>query len=185
MKQMIIAGFAALGLCGDLAAGSIYKCTDAAGNVSFSQTACPAAASGGEVGYSRPSQRREPDRITPLSIEAQVRQLDSEKKRTAAKNQPNEDLGDTPSQLRKAEKDHLRRAEGIRGEAMELVGSAEAARKCAAAKSREQAILRSDPQAEYMRALDLFENRSLQDLFCEKYEKKVIRSQGSEVPYVK
>lgn len=57
MKRMIIVGIAALELCGDLAAGSINKCTDAAGNVTFSQTACPAKESGDQIGYSEPSRR--------------------------------------------------------------------------------------------------------------------------------
>lgn len=156
-------------------AGSIYKCTDAAGNVTFSQTACPAKTSGGEVGYSKPSQRHEPARIAPHSIASQVRQLEAEKEKRDAKNKPVEDLGDTPSQLRRAEKNYNKRMDEIREEARGG-DSAEANRKCAAAKSREQAILNSDPQAEYMRALDLFEVRSWQDLYCEKFEKKTLNA---------
>ena len=71
MRRMIIAGFVALGLCGDLAAGSIYKCTDVAGNVSFSQTVCPGESSGGKVGYSAPSWHRGSDGYDPYSINNQ------------------------------------------------------------------------------------------------------------------
>lgn len=58
MRGSVITALATCVLCGTAGAGSIHKCTDAAGNVTFSQTACPAAASGGEVGYSAPSQQR-------------------------------------------------------------------------------------------------------------------------------
>lgn len=173
-------------LSGNVSAGSIYKCIDATGNVSFSQTACQEKASGGQIGYSAPSQYRKPERIIPHSIASQVRQLDAEEEKKAAKHKPEEALEDMPTakRLRIIEKKHLNRMDEIREEARGE-DPAEANRKCAAAKFKEQAILKSDPQAEYMRALDLFEARSWQDLYCEKYERKVIRSQGSEVPYVK
>lgn len=105
MKRMIIAGVAALGLCGPLAAGSIYKCTDAAGNVTFSQTACPAKESGDQIGYSAPTRRSpkvermqqrasEPEiqhqpQIQPAyrvpSPMEQVRQMELEKEKKAIK----------------------------------------------------------------------------------------------------
>jgi len=46
-------------------------------------------------------------------------------------------------------------------------------RKCASSQRMEEAILRSDPQAEFMESLDLFELRSIQDLYCKEYKPNI------------
>ena len=53
--------FIAVVISGNAVAGNIYKCVDAAGNVSFSQTGCSNNMSGSQIGYSTPSQSRSPN----------------------------------------------------------------------------------------------------------------------------
>ena len=55
MKRLAAISIMALTVTGSVSAGSIYKCTDATGNVTFSQTACPVKTSGDQIGYSEPS----------------------------------------------------------------------------------------------------------------------------------
>lgn len=105
MKRLAAIGIMALAVTGSVSAGSIYKCTDAAGNITFSQTACPAKESGDQIGYSQPSRRSpkverkqqraskpeiqyqpqiQPDYRLPSPME-QVRQMELEKEKKAIK----------------------------------------------------------------------------------------------------
>lgn len=56
MKRLAIMCITSLVLSGSVVAGSIHKCVDAAGNVSFTQRPCPKTSSGGRIGYSEQSQ---------------------------------------------------------------------------------------------------------------------------------
>ncbi len=106
MRRLAAIGIMALAVTGSVSAGSIHKCTDAAGNVTYSQTACPAKESGDQIGYSAPSQRShstraerkqsaaepevqyqpqtQPDYRMPTPME-QVRQMELEKEKKAIK----------------------------------------------------------------------------------------------------
>ncbi len=59
MKRLAVMCITTLVLSGNVVAGSIYKCIDAAGNVSFTQKPCPRKSSGGGIGYSERSQWRD------------------------------------------------------------------------------------------------------------------------------
>jgi hypothetical protein len=58
----------------------------------------------------------------------------------------------------------------LRREAKELVGPERAAAECAAARVKENAIRKSDPLADPLTSLELFDALSKQDLFCEEFK---------------
>ena len=55
VKKFTMIFTVAFTLSGNATAGNIYRCVDAAGNVTFSQTACKFSDEGGKVGHSTSS----------------------------------------------------------------------------------------------------------------------------------
>lgn len=58
VKHLAMISIIVLAISGNGFAGSIYKCVDTAGNVSYSQTACPENTNGSEFGDSAQSKQR-------------------------------------------------------------------------------------------------------------------------------
>ena len=68
MKSVLLACITALSLSGNIIAGSIYKCVNAAGEVSFSEDECLKNEHGGKIGYSAPPRKNTTKRTDPYSV---------------------------------------------------------------------------------------------------------------------
>lgn len=80
MKRLTVISIMVLAVTGIANGGSVYKCTDTAGNVTFSQSICPAKTSSiKEMDYSEPPRSRSPKSNSSLSPQKQLQQMEADK----------------------------------------------------------------------------------------------------------
>ena len=75
MKSILFACITALSLSGNIIAGSIYKCVDAAGKINFTEDECLQNELGGKIGYSGQSRKNTTNRTNPYSVINQNQQV--------------------------------------------------------------------------------------------------------------